>query len=1239
MSRSNHPPMLHFPTDPFTVHHRLPSILLDSWEFRKFASEGSVLPNALLSCDIDQDDVEEIIIGTTEGYLLVVKPNLRIFDVVHTMTATISIVMFSKELHQLILVTLEGQCEVWDDFLVTFHNVSPIWVEKDNEHASKTLVGVAEYDLNRTDRTSSESKQRDNDTHMLCRSKRAQKASKVFHVPSNCMCGDIVIESDVSRIFLGSYDCHLYVYDLLSGACELSIFMHHAVTSLKCFSLPVGIDPMVASPLSSEIANVINNDSDSKVGGSSFLKGQSNAPGTASSFHSDGYVEEDQLPDSSRHLSVPLLFVATMHSLLLFPASLSTLRSYQDNKNDSNKPLVLADKSIMQHNFNSWCSPRQQQEFTNTGMFFKDKSRKNFREDSRGESKQTGRGEIDNEGRDGPSALSHIRSSRLSQSKRHSNSLRYPTISSVISSDCCQGTQVSGHSNTNKDSSGCILNDENLKVNEETPEASPIDAAPSIVFIYPLWFVVIRWHLFESQQILSSEALFGLPGHSHRSHLQGTGAHATVQTHYPESFKYAHCGEKGRSFDSDCNSFVSLSPSHSSSSLVYGTMDLSELDDDDNFNMHVEQEVSQTYASSSAKDHQYMSTIQHEHDFSENHSQHADPINPDYADVQYSTYPLHSDINTRSSFQGSPSHSVYSPDPSPSCYTASAPLTKETEASCCPSPEAAASERSVHPTWIPNLSAAQLSYPYRSRMAKSIHSPVFVDVSVNSGSVILVAAREDGRVCVLQLASDYPKAFPMTGDTERSSTGSNERFSPFINKKAQKSSRRVEILQHNLSLLSLDPKHQECQRAEGQTLSRRALACNKVQIPLSTKRVVNMTTIGSSAHILGLPSASATQSDFKFSNSSLAGYTGKVHSLTIEEDPSHHTEVGGLKGSQLSHLESDTRATLPNMTAPQELGAQTDITLSVECLWSGILDSPLVQRASVFHISEDAVRVVLVTATGKCYTIDPTTGAAVECSVSTDCTSFIPIKELVMTASDENSQVAGPHQLVLSSSSLHVPLSPVFVDTTTALSHTISSFSSKRAHGGFSDATGRIGGMGNSSHHVKSMRGASRSLIRIVCVNVDELCIYSTNEIHCAETHRPPHSLSSPLSNKFLSMSEFGKSGEHRNIGGILPCLPQPGFSCVQQSFSDLFCHSYGRDDEFRNLSDDTDEEEHALLLELGIALKALDARDDKLDKPDNISQADIADSEDLIFHARQVLTRGYNSAEWVVLSNLERNI
>ncbi|CCW59831.1 unnamed protein product [Phytomonas sp. EM1] len=1236
MPQNKFPDMSHFSADPFVMHRRLPSILLDSWEFRKIASEGSVLPNALLSCDVDEDGVDEIIIGTTEGYVVVVKPDLRVFNLVHTMTATIAIVMYSKELHQLILVTLEGQCEVWDDFLVTPNHDNEVWGERDKEHASKTSLDATGPDLNRAGAISSGGKPRDPSTYTACQTKSAQKPSKVFHVPSNCMCGDIVVEGDVSRLFLGSYDCHLYIYDLCSGVCELFIFMHHAVTSLKCFSLPVGLDLMMVSFPPSENANASINPSGPKIDGPNSLRGKCHAMGATNSFRSDENVESVQLPDPSRHLAVPLLFVATMQSLVLVPASLSTLRSRQDKENESNKPLVLADESIMRHNFNPSRNSRRRQEFTSSGTNFKDKSPKRFQDESRGECKHTVGSEIDNEGRDRPSARYYARSSWLSQSKRYSTSLRCPITLSTTSLDFYQANQVSGHSISNKDAASCMFSDENFKTNDELPETSPIDAAPSIVLIYPLWVVSIRWHLLGSKQIPTPEALFSLPSYLHRVHPYGTGVQVTMPTHSADFSKFSHHVAKSKCSDAEDDSFLSLSPSYSSSSSTYAIMDVSEFDEGDDDNMYREKEASRTYVASSAKDHQSLPMEKHQHASPENQPLHTVPSISTCADTQNVSLQLHSGTEKSSSSQRGP----YSLSPS---HVVSTSLSKETGVLSCLPGEAIMLEKRAAQTGItkPQTSlsgvlSVQRSRPGHGRMTKCIHSPVFVDVSVDRGSVILVAAREDGRVCVLQLTSDHPKADPVTaGDTEQSSVGSSEDFPFSAHRRGQRLSSRAERLQHSLSLASLDPKRQECQQSDKLTPSRRPFAYNEVRIPFSSKRGVSVAT---ATHADSRPSASSTQLDIKLTNSSLTGYASKGHSFGVGEDPTVHTEIGGLRGSQPSHVETDTKAALPNMVTPREYRADSDILLCVGCLWAGILEDPLVQRTCVVHVAEDAIRVVLVSATGKCYTVDPTTGTAVECSVSVDCSSFTLIKELVVAASDENSSAMGPYPLVSSFSSQHSPLFYAFSDTATALAHTMSSVFSKRISGGPHDVAERAVGVGNSLQHTKSLCGVFKTLIRIACVSVDELCIYSTNEIHNAPTHHPRHALS-PLSKEFLDLSEFVKNDECRNSGVTPFGLFQRGLSRVQRSLSHLFCHSYGRNDEFGSFADDNDEIERALLLELGTTLQELDSRYRKEEKPDDIDQTEVKDAEDLIFYARQVLTKGYSGAEWQLLSNLDRSL
>ena len=274
---------------PFLKQRRLPSILLDSWEFRKLAAEGSVLANAMVSYDVDDDGVEEVIVGTTEGLLCVVKPDCRAPLFLRVLAATISVVLYTPIRNRLVLITLEGQCEVIDYFL------SPNQQQPRHGRTTRTPScgpesnGESVYGYQRSESTNSLSRgvnhNSNNNTsnhvgssgdgsarvsppppgpttnplgplastaiprtrsHMSVTNPLMYEAANqpptpptyVFHVPSNCLCADLSTDTGTDLIFLGSYDRRFYVYSIVSGSCLLSLYVHNPITSVRAFTVP-----------------------------------------------------------------------------------------------------------------------------------------------------------------------------------------------------------------------------------------------------------------------------------------------------------------------------------------------------------------------------------------------------------------------------------------------------------------------------------------------------------------------------------------------------------------------------------------------------------------------------------------------------------------------------------------------------------------------------------------------------------------------------------------------------------------------------------------------------------------------------------------------------------------------------------------------------------------------------------------------------------------------------------------
>jgi hypothetical protein len=146
----------------------------------------------LVAADVDGDNVLEYIFGTTEGHLIVVKPSRREPIHRHVLTATISLVLHSAAADRLVLVTLEGQCEVTETF-----------------SAALTTQPVVSDAAN------------------------PKQSSRQFTVAANCTCGDM--HSD--QLFLGSSDRRVYVYSIRTGLLLRTTFLHSQIFSLRHFVL------------------------------------------------------------------------------------------------------------------------------------------------------------------------------------------------------------------------------------------------------------------------------------------------------------------------------------------------------------------------------------------------------------------------------------------------------------------------------------------------------------------------------------------------------------------------------------------------------------------------------------------------------------------------------------------------------------------------------------------------------------------------------------------------------------------------------------------------------------------------------------------------------------------------------------------------------------------------------------------------------------------------------------------
>lgn len=173
------------------------AICCDSWEFRKICSEGSVFPNGFLVADLDGDGTEEYLVGTTEGELLIMMSGKRNALFSATIAGTISVVMFTPSKRTILVVTLEGQCEVRD--------------------APSPQVLGKQPDLRKVSAGDG--------LEVRCR----------LTIPANCTCGDL--DATGNLLFLGSSDRRVYAYDLVTNVCIGNIFLQSQVFSVRCVSV------------------------------------------------------------------------------------------------------------------------------------------------------------------------------------------------------------------------------------------------------------------------------------------------------------------------------------------------------------------------------------------------------------------------------------------------------------------------------------------------------------------------------------------------------------------------------------------------------------------------------------------------------------------------------------------------------------------------------------------------------------------------------------------------------------------------------------------------------------------------------------------------------------------------------------------------------------------------------------------------------------------------------------------
>lgn len=337
---------------PFLRRQRLPSILLDSWAFRKIASEGSVLPNALVAWDVDGDGKEEVILGTTEGHVLVVKPDCRVPIFTRVLAATISTVLYSETHRRLVLITLEGKCEVLDNFLVP---VTPPQTAVSNTAAPQATTACSPTNsAPPASRLPSATPQNSGTvilsppaaaaaadpirSHNVTASAHAEPTiTNIFHIPSNCICAAFAVDGPSDRVFLGSYDRRLYIYMLSTGECLASVFMHHPITCVKPCLVPVPPAPQSQSRLHSETQSPLGRHDCSNA---------SHRP-TDSPLKTDWAATFPPAAASSSTSSldgaVPLVFVATPQSIVLLPGGVADAQAWRRMETQEKNPLSIVD--------------------------------------------------------------------------------------------------------------------------------------------------------------------------------------------------------------------------------------------------------------------------------------------------------------------------------------------------------------------------------------------------------------------------------------------------------------------------------------------------------------------------------------------------------------------------------------------------------------------------------------------------------------------------------------------------------------------------------------------------------------------------------------------------------------------------------------------------------------------------------------------------------------------------------
>lgn len=333
------------------------SVLLSTRPFKK---ENELINETASSAE----KVQYLCVGTTEGFFFVLKADRRDALFTHSVPGRISAVFYTPLAERLAIITLEGHCEIIEDF--------PSWLSIGESYSPRTS-------LNAKSASSGD--------------RATLPPIKRFRVASNCVCGGFIEERQdgqkglwaepsmntmngsggsrstvepfasqcCGRIALGSLDRYLYVYDIFQvspeevegppsavckeearelPSCLLALYTHHPVTSVKFFFW------MPTSP-STPISDL----------GTENHVDHANAPSTGPALEStDKPLDEGLGP-------LPFLLLATQAHLILLPAEASVHRRWTKAARARGVPLILASPIVLLEylSFAELHHPRSQQ--------------------------------------------------------------------------------------------------------------------------------------------------------------------------------------------------------------------------------------------------------------------------------------------------------------------------------------------------------------------------------------------------------------------------------------------------------------------------------------------------------------------------------------------------------------------------------------------------------------------------------------------------------------------------------------------------------------------------------------------------------------------------------------------------------------------------------------------------------------------------------------------------------------